>query len=85
MSKPTELLWIMNRRGPPVMTPETSRAINIMTSRFFLIREDGTVDRLNEYGKAIDWCFKRRATALLHARRRLGVWVYDKIEHRWID
>lgn len=64
---------------------ETQRTIAAVTSRFFLIQPDGTIRRLNDFGKAIEWCSHQRATALRYAGRNPGARVFDKATGRFVD
>jgi hypothetical protein len=64
--------------------PETQRVLRLISARFFLISSDGTVKRLNACGKAIDWCFKRKATALHHAHRTHGTRVWDSEKEQFV-
>jgi hypothetical protein len=58
---------------------DTRHVMSVVSSRFFLIQPDGSLRRLNEYGKAIEWCWKQRAAALRAAGRDCaGVRVFDK-------
>jgi len=68
------------------MTPETVRIVGIVTSRFFVIQTDGTIRRLNEYGKAIEWCYNQKKAALrCMMRQHSGSKVWDKATASWVQ
>jgi len=69
-----------------VISPETLRIMSVVSSRFFLVQPDGSLMRLNEYGKAIEWCYSQRAAALRNAKRNPGkAVVYDKETRTFLE
>lgn len=65
------------------LTAEAKKTMSRMSSRFFLIADDGSMARLNKYNLAMEWAFQSKTAALRHAaRRKVAVW--DKTLGRFI-
>jgi len=72
---------------PTPISLETLRIVNSMPPawRFFLIQPDGTIQRLNAYGKATLWVWSQKAAALRWARRSHGARVWDRRTSRFVE
>ena len=67
-----------------ILTEETKQVIANVDGRFFLVRQDGSIDNVNAFNKAHRWSFLQLASARACANRQKAN-IFDKRLGRFID